>query len=58
MYVQSPTGMVWMFDTDGGGVERLADNLDDLIERLVFGSDAATFAGEEWLIELRNAGFV
>lgn len=57
-YIQSADRRVFSLDTDGGEFKLLADNLDDFVERLVFGSDAASFAGQEWLSELRDAGIV
>jgi hypothetical protein len=58
VYLQSRDGRVFEFDTDGGKLEKLADSLDDFIDRLVFGADAATFGGDDWLQELREVGLV
>ena len=58
VYFQGADSRVFSFDTDGGDFEGIAINLDDFLERLVFGPDAAQFAGEEWLSELRDAGLV
>lgn len=56
VYFQAPDKRVFCFDTDGGDFEQISESLDDFFERLVFGPDAATFAGEDWLAELREAG--
>jgi len=58
VYLQTCDGHVWVLDSDGGKVEQLADNLDDFFERLVFGQDAISFGGPEWMKELRDAGVV
>jgi len=57
-YVQAADQSIFSLDTDGGEIERLARNLDEFFDQLVFGSDAAHFAGEDWLGELRSAGIV
>lgn len=57
-YLQAPNQRVYSFDSDGGAFELLATSLDDFIDRVVFGPDAALFAGQEWLAELRSAGIV
>lgn len=57
-YVQAADGMVLSFDSLGGGTKALARDMDDFIDRLVFGPDAAAFAGEGWLDELRASGIV
>lgn len=56
VYLQAADQRVYSLDTDGGDFEQIAENLDDFFERLVFGPDAATFAGDDWLAELRKAG--
>jgi len=58
VYAQDSGGAVHSMDTDGGTVKRLADDLDDFVGRVVFGRDAASFAGDEWLQELKAAGIV
>lgn len=58
VYVQSGDGLIFSLDTDGGKFKMLAKNLDDFIGRVVFGPDADSFAGEDWLNELREAGVV
>jgi hypothetical protein len=58
VYLQSNDGRIFSLDTDGGGVKFLAASIDDLVCRLVFGSDAESFAGIDWLNELRHAGIV
>ena len=55
-YLQAADQRMYCFDTDGGEFEQIAGSLDDFFERLVFGPDAATFAGDDWLAELRAAG--
>lgn len=58
IYLQARDGRILTLDTDGGGIEHTAADLDDLIERVIFGPDAATFAGPDWLAELHTAGIV
>jgi hypothetical protein len=58
VYLQSNSGLVFSFDSDGCELNQVATDLDDFFERLVFGPDAASFAGEDWLTELREAGIV
>jgi hypothetical protein len=58
VYVQKRDGQLISYDTDGGEVEYLAESIDDFFERLVFGPEAASFAGAEWLQELRDSGIV
>ena len=57
-YLQAADGRVFSLDTDGGEFKQLAGNLDEFFERLVFGPDAASFAGQDWLAELRDVGIV
>ena len=54
-YVEGPGG-AYLVDADGGSRRRIAENLDDLFTRVVFGRDAASFGGPEWEQELRDAG--
>jgi hypothetical protein len=58
IYLQSEEGRIFSFDTDGGTCGELAKSLDDLIDRVVFGPDAASFGGDRWLTELRSVGIV
>jgi len=58
IYVEEPGGRIRRFDSDGGSQETIASDLDDFLERLVFGDDAAQFAGEAWRGELREAGIL
>lgn len=58
VYVQARDGAVWCQDTDGGATERVAANVEDLIERVIFGPSAASFGGDDWLANLRAARIV
>ena len=58
VYFQLCDGRVFTMDTDGGEIEESASNLDDFVERLVLGPDAALFAGQDWLDQLRTASIV
>ena len=56
IYLERPTGEIWTLDTDGGDEEVVAENIDALFWKHVFGSDAAVFGGEEWAERLLRAG--
>jgi len=56
IYFADKEGAILSYDTDGGDIEKCASDLDDFLGRLVFGSDAAQFCGEEWARELRKVG--
>ena len=53
-YLEAKDGPVYSFDTDGGDVKELANNIDDFVDRVIFGLDAAQFAGEDWFAEIRK----
>ena len=56
VYLEGADGQALVYDTDGGGVKAVASDLDELFSRYVFGCNAATFGGAEWLAELQRAG--
>ena len=56
MYLERPTGEIWTLDTDGGHEAVVAENIDALFSKYVFGSDAVLFGGEEWAEQLLRAG--
>lgn len=58
IYIQLADQRLFSLDSDGGEVTQVAKDLDDFFERLVFGTDASSFAGEEWLADLRSAGII
>ena len=58
VYFEEEGGGVLSFGSDGGDVERVADDLDDFFARYVFGEDAHLFAGDEWKEELRTHGLL
>lgn len=58
IYLETSMGRIYSFDTDGGDLDEDAAGLDDFIGRVVFGKDAASFGGEDWLEALRSAGLV
>lgn len=55
VYAEALTGEIISFDSSFGDVKTIASDLDDFFSRLVFGIDAAQFAGDEWLRDLRKA---
>ena len=57
-YLEGGDGRIYSFDTDGGTVKELAVDLNDFVDRVLFGPDAADFAGEAWLEEVRENGLV
>ena len=57
-YLEDGHGRIHSFDTDGGTVKQIANDLDDFLDRVVFGAGAAEFSGEEWLTEVRESGLI
>lgn len=47
---------IFVFDTQSDEIKYLADNFDDLFEKVVFGEEAKEFLGEDWFNELRFNG--
>lgn len=58
VYGETKSGEVMSFDSASGQMKKVAESIDDFFERLVFGKDAADFAGADWLYELKSAGLV
>lgn len=58
IYVQAEEGRIFSFDTDGRTCGAIAKSLDDMIDRVVFGPDAASFGGDRWLAELHRVGIM
>jgi hypothetical protein len=58
VYIQLSDRRLMCYDPDGGEVSKLSASLDEFIDQVVFGLGAASFAGEEWLGELQDAGIV
>jgi hypothetical protein len=56
LYLEDSEGAISSFDCKGDGGGSLAMNLDDFVERVVFGRDAESFCGSDWADELRRAG--
>ena len=56
MYGEAENGEVLQYDTKSDRVKTVASSLDDFFDRLVFGKDAAQFAGEKWQNDLRKVG--
>ena len=52
IYMENEKSEIYSFDTDGGEIEYLAENLDKFFTELVFGKDADKFLGEDWKKEL------
>ena len=57
-YIEDAVGQIYSYDHDGGELKLEIQNLDDFVDRYVFGRGAASFGGEEWLEELRAAGLI
>ncbi len=65
---KSPSGLCYLMDNDGkiywydtreiDSEELLARSLSELIDDILFGVHAESFAGEEWKEELKQAGIV
>lgn len=53
VYLERAEGQILQLDTDGHSVKPVASDLDDFIDRLVFGVDAASFGGDSWADELK-----
>lgn len=58
VYLESENGTMLSYDTDGGTLTELANDLDDFVDRVVFGKDAASFAGDDWFAELEQNGLL
>jgi hypothetical protein len=58
VYLEASDGRVVSFDTDGGTVKEIARDIDDFIDRVIFGADASQFAGHDWLEEIRDCGLL
>ncbi len=58
VYCQATNREVFSLDTDGGGIEPVAESLDDFFARVVFGPDAAWSYGADWLLDLIAHGLV
>jgi len=58
VYAEALTGQVICFDSSSGDIKIIAAGLDALFAKLVFGEDAATFGGDEWVEELKRAGLI
>lgn len=56
IFAEAKGGEVISYDVSSDEMEIIATSLDDFFTRLVFGKDAAKFAGDKWLSELRRAG--
>jgi len=56
VYGETESGEVMSLDLASGQIKKIAASIDDFFVRLVFGKDAAEFAGECWLDELKGAG--
>jgi hypothetical protein len=56
VYFEGADGTVWSWDHDGGAVTQLASCVDVFIDEVVFGGRGDSFAGKEWLDQLRVLG--
>lgn len=58
IYAESADGSIYSSQVSTGEEKKLAENLNDFFERLVFGEDAKEFGGEDWEKELVDAGLI
>ncbi len=58
IYGENKYGEILSFDTQSGNVKLIAADMEEFFTELLFGPDAARFAGQEWLEELRAAGLL
>lgn len=58
IYLEAEDGSVFTLDTDGGAVERVAMDIDELVSHHVFGAGGQAFAGDSWIEELKEAGLL
>ena len=58
VYAESLDGTIISLDSSFGTVSVVAEDLDSFFGRLVFGIDAAKFAGDDWFDEVKQAGLI
>jgi hypothetical protein len=58
IYAEGGDGSIYSAQVSSGEVRKLAYNLDDFFERLVFGQDAKDFGGADWEEELLGVGLI
>lgn len=56
LYLEDSLGEIYSLDSQSGNVRQVAVNLVDFFARLVFGKDAADFAGDDWHRDLKRVG--
>lgn len=56
MYFLQGSGHIAQLDTDGGGLEEVACDVNDFLGGFVFGSRSREFAGAQWEQEMRRVG--
>lgn len=58
IYLENEREEIYSFDTDGGEIEFLAENLESFFTELVFGEKSDEFMGEDWKQELIINGII
>lgn len=58
IYVYDKEEKIYLIDTDGWEITKIATSLEDFICNYVFGKRAAEFAGDEWFDEVKAAGLL
>ena len=58
MYFELKDFTIVQLDTDGGGIEKVADDMNDFFLNFVFGKRAYEYAGDDWLQELVDAKII
>lgn len=58
MYFETKDGSIIKLDTDGGKVEKISEDMNDFFLNYLFGRNAAEYAGEGWLQELKDANLI
>jgi len=58
MYFELEDGTIVLLDTDGGGIRKKAEDMNDFFLNFLFGERADEYAGSEWLDELKEYGIV
>lgn len=58
MYFELEDGSIIDLDNDGGGIDKVAEDMNDFFLNYLFGARADEYAGMEWLQELQDAGIV
>jgi len=58
MYFEREDGSIVSLDTDGGSIDKEAEDMNDFFLNYIFGERANEYADTEWLDELKEAGII